>query len=207
MSSTRLKQLEDLPQFLVRTIKQDEVGPDGYIHFELTGTFDSLAGVREGRCWLLLPCKQSLIGNLASLDPKTNTAVYQTLEKVVPSVQGFKLPYLDGYWQAHHIWMVMDASYPWRESIFNAADAVFFTCEGSDGRTLRGLRRAKPEDVHNPELQIVQNGWDHEHCELCNQHINNPGDTCYCGETRYWVCRDCYQKYVRPHDLSFMDGI
>jgi hypothetical protein len=206
MASSQPKHLEDLPQFLVSRIKQGEVGPNGYIPFELFGTFNHLDGVREGRCWLLLPDKQSLIGDLASLNHKTNTAVYQTSEKVMSALSGSRLPYLDGYWQAYHIWMVMDAGHSWQEVIFRATDAVSFSCEGGDGSKLRGLRKAKPEDLRKAELQIVQNGWDHEHCELCNAHID-PGDTCHCGEASYWVCQGCYQKYVLPRDLSFLDEL
>lgn len=206
MTSSRPKRLGDFPHFRVTGVDEGTRDSDGYIPLELSGAFDTLEGVREGRCWLLLSDKQSLIGDLASLDSDAKTALYRTSEKTVPEVLGRNLPYLDGYWQAYHVWMVTDANQPWQELVFHSSDAVSFSCEGGDGRMLRGLRKAKPEDSQNPELQIVQNGWDHEHCELCNAHID-PGDCCYRDAEGAWVCQRCYRQYVQPHDLSFVDGI
>jgi len=201
------KKLEDFPHFLVTGVKEEgECGPDGYTSLELCGEFDQLEGVREGRCWLLLPSRQSLIGDLSCLDSNARTALYQALGKAVPPLVGRRLPYLDGYWQAYHVWMVTEADRSWQELIFQPSDAVSFSCEGGDGRTLRGLRKAKPEDSTNPESQIVQNGWDHEHCELCNAHID-PGDRCYHDAEGAWVCQQCYQQYIRSHDLSFVDKL
>jgi hypothetical protein len=206
MSSSLPKQLEDLPHFMVSGVKRGEVASDGYIPLELSGAFDTLEGIREGRCWLLLPGKQSLIGDLTSLNPDTRTALCLTSEKAVPDVLGRSLPYLDGFWQAYHVWMVTDANQPWQEVVFHSSDAVSFSCEGGDGRKIRGLRKAKPEDSQNPELQIVRNGWDHEHCELCNAHID-PGDSCHRDAEGAWVCQRCFRQFVQPHDLSFIDGI
>ena len=50
---------------------------------------------------------------------------------------------------------------------------------------------------------VVPNGWDHEHCELCNAHID-PGGTGYVDHSDHWVCAGCYTKYVAVHDLSFL---
>jgi hypothetical protein len=204
MPSSRPKKLDDFPQFLVASVQEGSAAPDGYVSLELSGTFDKLDGVREGRCWLLLPGKRSFIGDLSSLDPNAKTAVYQTSEKAVPPLVGCRLPCLDGYWQAYHVWMVTDADQSWQKLIFQPSNAVSFSCEGGDGRKLTGLRKAKPEDSQNPELQIVQNGWDHEHCELCNAHID-PGDRCYHDAEGAWVCQRCYRQYVQRHDLSFVD--
>jgi hypothetical protein len=207
MSSSLPKQLEDFPHFLVTGVKEGGgAAPDGYIPLDISGVFDKLEGVREGRCWLLLAGRQSLIGDLSSLDSNSKTALYSTFEKTIPALVGCRLPYLEGYWQAYHIWMVADADQPWQELVFHASDAVSFSCEGAEGRALRGLRKAKPEDSGNPELQIVHNGWDHEHCELCNRHID-PDDCCYRNADGYWVCQLCHQKYIRPHDLSFVDEL
>jgi hypothetical protein len=204
MSSARPKRFADLPHFLVSGATQGEAGSDGCFSLELSGTFNKLEGVREGRCWLLLPDKRSLIGDLTFLDRNANTALYRTFEKTPADVAGCKFAHLDGYWQAYHVWMVTDPSYAWQELVFVPSDAVTISAEGGDGRRLRGLRKAKPEDLHDPELHIVQNGWDHEHCELCNTHID-PGDCCYCDATNHWVCRRCYHQYVQPHDLSFVE--
>jgi hypothetical protein len=200
------KRLADLPHFLVKGVKEVGADSEGYVCVDLSGVFDKLEGVRDGRCWLLLPGEKNFIGDLSSLDPNTKTALYRTFDKTVPNLVGRMLPYLDGYWQAYHVWMVTDPERLWEELTFSTSDAVSFTAEGGDGRKLNGIRKAKPEDLLNPEVQIVHNGWDHEHCELCNAHIN-PGDCCYRDSDGGWVCQTCYFQYVQTHDLSFVDGI
>ena len=204
--SSRPKQLEDLPHFLVKGLKQEAVDAEGYIPLELSGTFNTLEGVREGRCWLLQSDKQSLIGDISLLDASTNAALYRMRAKTVPALLGRKLPYLDDFWQAYHVWMVTDLTEVWRELVFHACDAVSDRFEDGSGNRWTRFRKARPEDSHNPELQIVQNGWDHEHCELCNAHID-PGDCCYRSATDCWVCQGCYQQFVQRHDLSFIDRL
>jgi hypothetical protein len=157
-------------------------------------------------CWLLLSNEQSYYGELSSFDSENNTGKFRTHVEGSPVFEGRTFYYLSAYWQAYHVWMVADESRLWEELIFRASDAVSFTREGRDGKMLRGLRKAKPEDSQNPELQMVQNGWDHEHCELCNAHID-PGDSCYRDAEGAWVCQRCFRHYVQPHDLSFIDGI
>jgi len=206
MASCGQKRLKDLPQFSVSGVKEEGSAPDGYIPLELSGSFDTLEGVREGRCWLLLPDKQSLIGDLTSPDTNAKTAFYRTFDRTVPALVGHTLPYLNGYWQAYHVWMVMDADQVSQELVFRPSDAVSFSCDGSGGRELKGIRKTSPEDLLNPDLQIVRNGWDHEHCELCNAHIN-PGDSGYQDAEGGWVCQRCYSRYVRPHDLAFIDEL
>lgn len=156
-----------------------------------------------GSCFLT---RQSYYGNLLSIDVATRMGTFQTDVSTVPKFQDETFSYLSAYWQAYHIWMVADESLGWQELIFASSDAVSDRIEGSDGQTLTRLKKANPEDLSNPELNILRNGWDHEHCELCNTHID-PGDQCYYGDARYWVCRQYYPKYVRSHDLSFVDEI
>jgi len=52
---------------------------------------------------------------------------------------------------------------------------------------------------------IIKGGWDHEHCELCNAHIE--ADTYgYLDLGEHWVCVGCYERFVMNHDLSFMNS-
>lgn len=42
-----------------------------------------------------------------------------------------------------------------------------------------------------------ENGWDHEHCDFCNAHVNI-GDQCWTAESgrggSWLFCRECYEK-------------
>jgi hypothetical protein len=202
----RPKKIDDLPHLLVAEVKEDGVDSDGYVQLNLLGVFDRLDGVRRGRCWLLLPEQQGLISELTSLDPKTKAGNCRTWMKTVPALVGRGFPYLDAYWQAYHVWMVTDENQSWQEIIFQASDAVSDTLEGSDGQKLRHLRRVTAQDLDDRELTIVPNGWDHEHCEFCNSHID-PGDLCRRDNMDRWVCVRCYDRYVKTHDLSFIDDL
>jgi hypothetical protein len=203
MPASRRKLISDLPQF---SISAAQYWADEYDTIDLTGLFDHLEGVREGMCWLLLSEKQSYYGEMSSFSSEAKTGLFRTHVKSPPIFEAVTFCYLSAYWQAYHVWMVTDTNLSWQELVFESFAAVSDRIEGSDGQKLTRLRKASPEDLRNPDLTIVQNGWDHEHCELCNSHID-PGDQCYYGDASYWVCRSCYQKYVQPHDLSFIDGI
>ena len=228
MKPAQIKTLEDLPHFQVSGITQGETYETGYTDFELSGSFDRIDGVTEGRCWLLLPERNCLIGDLKSLDPETKTAVYSTAEESIPKVVGLRLPYLHDNWQAYHVWMVVEPAWIWNEVVFQptAATARRFRAEEVDivdGQEVKEWIEIKsasgdsgrsricpvfPDGRTNlPEIGpdgLISGGWDHEHCTLCRTHIE-PGHTGYVDRSEHWVCEKCYRKYVLNHDLSFLD--
>jgi len=221
-----MKRVEDLPHFLVTGIQKAESHNTGYAEFELLGVFDKVDDVREGRGWLLLPERKCLIGDLISLDLAAKTAVFLTAERPDPDVVGAKLPFLDGYWQAYHVWMVVEPRWSWMPVIFQARDAVGRRFQAEDVQLIDGDEvkawievkemaaqsgKSRYYPVHpDPVTALSTNadgtiagGWDHEHCELCNTHIE-PSDRGYVDPSEHWVCEGCYTKYVLAHDLSFI---
>ena len=60
--------------------------------------------------------------------------------------------------------------------------------------------------LEGPNAQLVAGGWDHEHCSLCNVHINT-GDFGYCDPKKRWMCEKCYERYVMRRDLAFVDEL
>ena len=72
----------------------------------------------------------------------------------------------------------IDRSEEWNKVVFRATDAVKVTSTAGDGRQIHGIRRLRRDEQVPVCSQIVENGWDHEHCELCNTHID-PGDYAY----------------------------
>jgi hypothetical protein len=219
------KSFRDLPQFVVTSISNGESSPNGYTPYELTGTFDSLGSVRLGRCWLLLPTLYGLIGDLEELNHESRRGLFHTSEKSQPCDVGASLAYVNGYWDASLIKMVVQPEWDWQKIVYATSDAVacrYENAESADTPKKQGTvwRKISPEELRmgHPILRepwegqhlvgepwVVPGGWDHEHCKICMKHID-PGDTAYVDpEDRWWFCRLCGEKYVLPHDLSFVD--
>ena len=51
---------------------------------------------------------------------------------------------------------------------------------------------------------IREGAWDHEHCALCNVHIDAGSPQGYIDPKENWLCPDCYERYALPRDLSFV---
>ena|SRR5438093_1377877 len=55
-------------------------------------------------------------------------------------------------------------------------------------------------------FDLVEDGWTHEHCEICYQRITNIED--YGDEDGYeaqngdWVCKECYNLFIKPNDIQ-----
>jgi hypothetical protein len=222
------KTIDDLPKFLVSDVTHGEPSETGYIDFKLHGVFDQTVGVREGRCWLLLPERNCLVGDLESLNVAARIATFNTSEKEELKAKGRTFPYLAGYWNAYHVWMVTEPQWKWKEVTFLPSDAIAErlpaddSTVGGDGQPIKEWTRVrKIGNTHgnvrvypvnsqgesdlqaiSPEV-IIPSGWDHEHCELCNGHINT-GEIAYIDLGKHWVCKVCYPRYVSTHDLSFL---
>jgi hypothetical protein len=203
MASPR-KRIDDLPHFSIRSF-ETERSRDAESVFSLLGVLDTLQGVRRGRCWLLVPERQHLIGDLELLDRSTCTASFRGSGPAVPSV-GASFAYLNGYWQARQLWMVNGPHSAWQKLVFQASDAVADSIEGTDGKKWRRLRKETAAESAAGGSQVVRGGWSHEHCDLCRAHID-PGGTGYRHESNYWVCESCYEKYAKTNDLSFVDEL
>ena len=222
-----MRGMEDLPQFLVTGIAEGVTHPNGYADFQLSGVFDRVDGVREQRGWLLLPDRDCLTGDLRGLDPESKTAVffiYSTSETRRPDVLGSKLPYLDGYWQAYHVWMVVEPEWIWKPLVFRPREAVGRRFKAEEVQVIDGLEVSEWVEVKDagrgngryypvypgrpaPFLilpgGVIAAGWDHEHCELCRSDIES-GEQGYVDPSGHWVCEGCYAQYVSVHDLSFI---
>ncbi|MGD0251500.1 MAG: hypothetical protein ABSC01_02255 [Verrucomicrobiota bacterium] len=202
MNKQKPKRLVDLPHFQIKKILPV---PDGHGDLRLWGTFNHLSGVREGRSWLYIP-PPSIIGDLSELNRETKTAVFVgSFGNHTPKVEmGMVIPWIDGYWNSNLIERILDANKKWIRTKFEPSDAMAFIQNG-----VRGWGKAThPIPEGSKSLGIVPNGWDHEHCEICNRGIKKGGiEFGYVGDENLWLCPDCYEKYGANQDLSFMDGI
>ena len=188
--------LADLPSFRVLAIEPLD-DP------KLIGKFNHLRSVREGRSWLYAGNEHSLIGDLVSLEPASKQAAFIApfWEPTTSPVQvGSVVPWLDGYWQAYHITMIVGANVKWRRVEFAASDAQHFKLGTAHGWAKVG--QGLPEGAQPTHIQPA--GWDHEHCELCNAHIGKGGDPFgHIDAENHWLCEKCYRRYAEPQSLAF----
>jgi hypothetical protein len=218
------KTLEDFPHFIVASVHRGATTEDGFTRFELSGTFER--GIEENvQDWffLLYEKQSSVCVTLQSFDKETNAAILTCDEKDEPQVAGCSLAYLNSYWRPHQIWMVLDKSWGWEKRQFRALDAIAENFEAKDvsivdGREVRvwtkleplrdsgGEGRYYPPSDENSARWLVPQGWDHEHCEICNAHVD--AETFgYCDPNDNWLCEKCYERYVVQCDLAFVDGL
>jgi hypothetical protein len=199
MDVAMVTRLEDLPAFEVQRI--DDGGEP-----ELIGVFTHLHTVRLGRSWLYAGDAGSLIGDLADIDETSRSArfIAPFWSLASPIQVGSVAPWLDAYWQAHHITMILDTEAGWLRTEFVPSPAQYFRLGKVLGCTKLGQAlRADAVPTH-----IDETGWDHEHCELCQSKVGL-GGAAYGYQDRHhrWLCERCYRDYAAPHSLGFVFDI
>ncbi len=235
MDISKPKTLEEFPKFVVTAVRPGAWSEDGYRWFELEGGFDAsledkfnqIIGDKVARWfWLLFGTHGCLCPTLRSFDKKSKIAILTCQEKEEPTV-GLESAYLSPYWQAFHVWMVLDPNWGWERRLFSGIDAVAEDYEAQDvsiveGRDVKVWTKLEPagegrgQSRHypatdqslpvNPGTRLVLGAWGHEHCELCHEHIE-AGMLGYCDPQERWICERCYERYVSQRDLAFVDEL
>jgi hypothetical protein len=228
MEIRKPKTLEDFPKFVVIAVRRGPTAESGYTHFEVDGRFDyTIESTGPQWFWLLFGKRGCLCAGVQSLDKETKAAILTFEATEEPDIVGDTLAYLSPYWQAFHVWMVLDPNWGWEKRRFLEADAIAQDFEAKDVSIIEGrevkvwtkLTRADPQGSlshHYPskdpsstqigETRLVPSGWDHEHCELCRSHID-VGMFGYCDPDERWMCEKCYARYVMCRDLAFVDEL
>jgi hypothetical protein len=191
--------LLDLPQFRVTDVS---IAPAENAAW-LTGSFCDLRGIHSERGWLYRGRTSSLIADLQTVptSPGELVRISVFLDEFTPDIRpGAVLPWLDGYWQAYHLAMILQPPARWQRRTFVAKPARYFRLNGAVGW--------QPEDGALPEgaedLGVRPGAWDHEHCELCRTHIGAAGEPeGYMDPDEFWLCPSCYEKYAAKNDVSF----
>ena len=49
-------------------------------------------------------------------------------------------------------------------------------------------------------LEVVDNGWTHDHCDICFIMITD-GDDAYESDG-LWICNSCFHNFIEPKDLQ-----
>jgi len=159
---TLSNQLQTRPQFRVAVANVQTVYYDANIDFELRGNFDRTDGVHEGRGWLLLPERESLVGDVKFLDLDARVAVFVTAERWIPNLRGTSVPYLPGRWKPYHVWMTIEPGWVWNR--------ILFDCHWSREHCDICRRHIEPG-----EYGFVDRGG-HKVCEKCHAEYITPHD-------------------------------
>ena len=186
--------LTDLPRFLV-TSKSE-----GRYH----GRFDPSPWIGNGHCiGLHFGAGRFLWCEVGDVDSEARTcslAPDEWSESFEPNVDE-SYPYMEWYWGSRAE-IVLDEERTWNRATFEARAMVLYPAEGG-GRM--GTPLAEVEQAGAEGGGVVPGGWDHEHCEICNQTIGNGGDPDgYVSDSTCWICVECYRDYVVPRSLGFM---
>ena len=55
-------------------------------------------------------------------------------------------------------------------------------------------------------FDLVENGWTHDHCEICFETISNKpgyGETDgYVADNSVWLCEQCFSLFIEPKDVQ-----
>jgi len=191
-----MTRLQDLPAFEVHRIVDGEEP-------ELFGVLTHLRGVRLGRSWLYAGDADSLIGDLLDLDATSRRARFVAPFWSSPSpVQvGSIVPWLDAYWHAYHLTMILDLDANWQRTEFVPSSAQHFVHGEVSGWTK--AERRLPEGAVPTHVEDA--GWDHEHCELCQSKIGRGRSTHgYVDRHGRWLCERCYYDHASTHSLGFV---
>jgi hypothetical protein len=228
MTGQVLKSLADFPQFLVFAVRRGETSADGFTRFELDGKFDRVIHEIDPHWfWLLFDERGHVCATLQALEDETLVATLSSNETDEPQVKGKTLAYLSPRWQAYNVWMVLDPNWGWERRRFYGADAVAEDYDAGEiahvgDRDIRvwtkleltgelaGASRHYPAGDQtlppNPQPRLVPGGWGHEHCDLCRSHIE-VAEFGHCDQNGRWICEKCYERYVVPHNLAFVDEL
>jgi hypothetical protein len=200
----RHKRISELPHFKVSEVREG-VLHRGTVEVNLVGTFDTLDGVDGGRCSLILPSLESIWCEPLRFDAKTGSAVYLAWFSEMKDVAGESLAYVNGRVDGEKVAMIADESNVWTKLKFEPSDAIANSIIGTDGKPWTALRKANSHPASGQE-RVVKNGWNHEHCKLCNASIG--AEQCgYRDSTQRWICELCFERYAKGHNISFLDEL
>ena len=125
---------------------------------------------------------------------------------------------LDGYW-GERAEIVLDQTRRWDRARFEPTDAIRLQgpagvwlkpVTGDDEGTPTTSAGAFPAGATagGSEIggaEVVESGWDHEHCAICWETLGPRGQPeGYVSGQRTWVCERCYLNFVERRSLDFI---
>jgi hypothetical protein len=192
----------DLNHFVAEEVKFLQSRPDGTNDYEVAGRFTTPEGLDDFNwCWLLGEGRECFNPSYLERDRTKLTARFVFhREQQPPKLKSYV--YLCAGWQAYNVWMIEEPSWHWKEITFAATPAVEYPATGTDGSRMIVTKPHTGEEL-TEGVKLLPEGWDHEHCELCNFSIE-PGMTAYVDEDDHYLCSKCYSAYRVPRSLAFV---
>ena len=189
--------LAGLPQFTIEEIRVVTGDPEVI----LVGRLSHLQGVRNETAWLYRSARGSIIGTASEIPTKPDRQVeYRTSDVgLAPELRvGAVYPWIDGYWQAYQVAMILAGN--WESRTFASGPARYFRRDG-----VTGWQPADAPLMEGAEdLGIRDAAWDHEHCELCGARIGDSASGhAFVDPEDHWLCASCYERYAVGRDVSF----
>jgi hypothetical protein len=101
------------------------------------------------------------------------------------------------WWTPEQLRLVEDTARSWVRTTFSPSDMLLIRRQ--PGERSMG-RRVRPGERPDPDSEIIEGGWDHEHCELCWAEIAASGEHQREGYTdgKTWICVSCFNAYIAP---------
>lgn len=169
----------------------------------VVGHFENCTLDKDGITWFYLwpSAVEAILPSLVELDDKSGSAVIAiSREDMHDTIKpGSSLHWLDPYWREYHVTMILEGK--WTNLVFKAQDAIHFSKGSKRGWAPLGAKIPKG----CMPTHIEKDGWDHEHCEICNSHIGSNGSSIgYKDEDNHWLCPLCYEKWAATKSLGFL---
>jgi hypothetical protein len=193
-----MQTLADFPRFTVEVV--ETIDEDSY---RIAGTFDRIDGVsRDGWDYLVgTGIPGGMTATVLTFDETSKQASYKlfaTDVKYHDLQVGMVLGWLSSYWDPLLIFAISRGPDVWKPLVFQPSTAYYWA-KGAWTNNEEGAKRSAGLEG----IIAVPGGWDHEHCDLCNKHIDD-GD-------KYWLfedgrseflCDACYAVTVPSRDLT-----
>jgi hypothetical protein len=181
------------PKFRIIEIQEgDEVALLGSI---TTTEYGNQTWIKDGWSGCLVLEGMAIYGNWRA-HGKQWTFIPENRQTLDLFKRGAQWEVIDGYW-GERAEIVLDMSRQWRKVRFEPSDAAEF--RGAKDRWWTKAPGPKPG-----EGELIKGGWDHEHCAIQWETIDERQPVAYFSEPDTWVCEDCFNKFVLPRSLSFI---
>ncbi len=205
--------LASLPRFTISKVLRLRPDQDGYVDFEVSGTVSDVRALEVGsRYWLYVSGGDySPIVDVLSLDQKESTATLDGLAfPGSPKILiGDSYPIITAYWNANIYAAILDDRRIWTKTPVTPTGSFETMVPGYVARSTPsrpGLTRYYPtaEAPVDKTARVVDGGWDHEHCGICNEHIGADDPAGFVDPDGLWLCDKCFGAFAEPHDLRFI---
>jgi len=172
--------LSDLPSFRINGISSLVPLEAGGASLDLTGCVSHVSNLEVGsRYWMFTNDRASPLVDIMSMDVANQIATLSGLTfRDSPDLAiGDEYPLITNYWNAYIYTAVLDPHRQWTRRLFTPIGAFETGAQSGDIErstpTRPGKRRIYPgRQAMSDGVRVVDSGWDHEHCAICNGHID-----------------------------------